>query len=901
MAENIEDIAKSIKRHRDLELSTDIQDNATAVGRSMTLYDKQELQFWLINKEPQRRQSYDFIGNIIPDSIWIDNKPLEGDGKTVHKNSPLGGILIMNHEGTHKHKTPKGDIEIEILNRATYKPSKTDGEFATEISIRLLGDGKSYSYQNIAKIIHLQEEINEAKEQLEKATGEEATLLVQRITDKEREKKSYLDKAQSFIRRQTELRYQPILDPLQEAIKRSKIFNGTLIINGGPGTGKTTSLIQRIRFLISPTIQEFKQLTQSQISLLSNEQESWIFYSPNELLALFLRNSMTKEELIADRERVKVWSNHKGDLVKSYRIVDTTTKRPFLFYNKSHGVSLFVSKAKEILKITAALESSYMNFQKEKLNKVSEIDVSPFKWKNLGQSIQKYITGRSNAKSIEELIRLFLNLTDNFKNETDDIAAEYKSLVEKIASSIQVTIQKDTERATALSVLLKQWKTDTNEVYGDEDEEADIEQEDFDEKVEQAFDFEKELFTKLKSLCRKQALKKFDKNTKFSKRDRELLTLIPEVTEEGENDFLGQTAFFKKFFERITKGVVANILREIPMIYKRHRREQLNSKATNWNLTVLEELVKKDKNSRIHPEEQALLLSFVNSIVLKLAKSFQKQYNDINHPYINGFKNHCKPVIGIDEATDFSIIDLIAINSFGHPELSSVTLSGDLMQRMTSDGLTSWQNFTEVIPNSEIKDLKVSYRQSPTLLSLAKAIYQKSTGKTANYESYIEKDETEPKPLMFVSKNEDDKLQWIADRILEIYKAYGESIPSIAIFLPDENQLENFANKLGGLDALADVGIPVMACRKGQVLGDKTAVRVFSIDVIKGLEFEAVFFHNIDDLQNKNLTNDLFLKYLYVGLSRATFYLGLTLSNELSKDISFIADSFDKNGKTWEL
>jgi len=901
MKEQIENIAEKIKRHRELELS--IGATNSAVGRSSTLYNKEELQFWLINKQATVVQfQTDINGNIIPETGFTPTTTLKGDGVPVPRDSKLGGLLISNHDGTHRYETPRGEIEIQIFNRAAYKPSDFDGEFATEILIRLAGDGKSYSYQNIAKILSLQEEIDDVKEQLEKATGEEAKLLVQRIADKEQEKKTYLDKAQSFIRKFAELRYQPILDPLQEAIKRSKIFDGALIINGGPGTGKTTSLIQRIKFLISPTIEEYKKLTASQKNILSNQQTSWIFYSPNELLALFLRNSMTREELTADTDRVKVWSSHKGDLVKSYRIVDTTTKRPFLFYNKSHGVSLFINTAKEISKIIEGLESSYMNFQKEKLNKVSEIDVGPFKWKNLGQSIQKYITGRSNAKSVEELIRLFLNLTDNFKKESDDIAAEYKLLVEKIASSIQVTIQKDTERATALSVLLKQWKTETNEADEDEDEEADIEQEDFDEKEEQAaFDFEKELFTKLKSLCRKQALKKFDKNTKFSKRDRELLTLIPEVVEPSENDFLGQTAFFKKFFERITKGVVANVLREIPMIYKRHRREQLNSKATNWNLTILEELVKKDKNSRIHPEEQALLLSFVNSVVLKLAKSFQLQYNDINHPYINGFKNHCKPVIGIDEATDFSIIDLIAINSFGHPEFSSVTLSGDLMQRMTSDGLTSWQDFTEVIPNSEIKDLKVSYRQSPTLLSLAKAIYQKSTGQTANYESYIEKDETEPKPLMFISKNEDDKLQWIADRILEIYKAYGESIPSIAIFLPDENQLESFANKLGGLDTLADVGIPVMACRKGQVLGDKTAVRVFSIDVIKGLEFEAVFFHNIDDLQNQNLGSDLFLKYLYVGLSRATFYLGLTTSDELPKEISFIADSFDNTGKTWTL
>jgi len=40
---------------------------------------------------------------------------------------------------------------------------------------------------------------------------------------------------------------------------------------------------------------------------------------------------------------------------------------------------------------------------------------------------------------------------------------------------------------------------------------------------------------------------------------------------------------------------------------------------------------------------------------------------------------------------------------------------------------------------------------------------------------------------------------------------------------------------------------------------------------------------------------------LYVGLSRATFYLGLTLSNELTADISFIAENFDNTGKTWEL
>lgn len=900
MTEKIEDIAKKIQRHRDLEILVGASNNA--VGRSMTLYHNDEQQFWLINKQATVVQfQRNITGTILPETAYSECTTYKGDGFPIPRDSKLGGLLIENHEGKHKYNTPMGEIEIEIFNRATYIPSQFDGEFATDILIRIAGDSKIYSFQNIAKILSLQVEIDEANERLETATTQEAKLLVERIAEKEQEKKIYLDKAQSFIRKYAQLRYQPILDPLQESIKRSKIFDGALIINGGPGTGKTTSLIQRIKFLISSSIEEYKPLSQTQKDILFNQKTSWIFYSPNELLALFLRNSMKLEELTADTERVKVWASHKNELVKTYRFV-SETKRPFLIFNKANGVNLFTNNSKSILSIIEGLDNSYMSFQKDKLNKVSEIDVAPFKWKILGKSIQSYIKGKSNVKNIEELIRLYINLTSNFKKETEAIAEEYATLIKLVASRIQITIQKDAERTDVLSSLLKQWKVETLENEDDEDEEAEIEQEDFDEKEElTSFDSERELFTKLKSLCRKQALKKFDKNTRFSKRDKELIQLIPEVSEQNEYDVLGQSAYFKKFFERITKGIVGNILREIPMVYKKYRREQLNSKSINWNLTMLDDLVKKDKNSRIHSDEQALLLTLVNNIVLKVYKTSQDEFKSITHSYIKGFKENCKPVIGIDEATDFSVIDLIAINSFGHPELSSVTLSGDLMQRMTSEGIKAWEDFTQIITNSEIKGLQVSYRQSPTLLSLAKSIYQKSTGQKANYETYIAKDNAEPKPLMIVSQEDDEKLQWMANRILEIYKAYGDSIPSIAIFLPEENQLETFAIKLGALDTLADVGILVKACRDGQVLGDKNTVRVFSIKVIKGLEFESVFFHNIDDLQNQNLTNDLFLKYLYVGLSRATFYLGLTLSKELSKDFSFISDSFDKSGKTWEL
>lgn len=128
----------------------------------------------------------------------------------------------------------------------------------------------------------------------------------------------------------------------------------------------------------------------------------------------------------------------------------------------------------------------------------------------------------------------------------------------------------------------------------------------------------------MKSLCRKQALKKFDKNTKFSKRDRELLKLIPEIEQQKEYEQIGQTAFFKKFFERITKGVLANVLREIPMTYKKHRREQLTTKNSDWDLQILDELVKKDKTAEFILTNR--LCFFILQIVF--VSVYQKVFKD---------------------------------------------------------------------------------------------------------------------------------------------------------------------------------------------------------------------------------------------------------------------------------
>ncbi len=159
------------------------------------------------------------------------------------------------------------------------------------------------------------------------------------------------------------------------------------------------------------------------------------------------------------------------------------------------------------------------------------------------------------------------------------------------------------------------------------------------------------------------------------------------------------------------------------------------------------------------------------------------------------------------------------------------------------------------------------------------------------------RDQKEPKPLAFFSEDEDEKIDWIASRIREIYIAHGRMIPSIAIFL--FNNHETFTKKLNNHNAILDDGLNVVYCRDGQVLGDKNSVRVFPIEYIKGLEFEAAFFHNIDEFQNQNIDDDLLIRYMYVGLSRATFYLGVTGVEGLPQGLAGSGSHF--NSDDWKI
>jgi len=99
---------------------------------------------------------------------------------------------------------------------------------------------------------------------------------------------------------------------------------------------------------------------------------------------------------------------------------------------------------------------------------------------------------------------------------------------------------------------------------------------------------------------------------------------------------------------------------------------------------------------------------------------------------------------------------------------------------------------------------------------------------------------------------------------------------SIAVLVNREDQLQTLADALN--EALEDQAIRAVACPKGQAIGRENDVRIFEVQHIKGLEFEAIFFVDIDELACQE--PELFERYISVGTIRTATFLGLTCSGK---------------------
>jgi len=355
----------------------------------------------------------------------------------------------------------------------------------------------------------------------------------------------------------------------------------------------------------------------------------------------------------------------------------------------------------------------------------------------------------------------------------------------------------------------------------------------------------------------------------------------------------------------IGTGVNQNVFDEVIPVFREFRKTELYRTYVRVRSHGMLDRVL-DKNRMIHPDEEAILLLFINHLMNEFRSVSFQLFSGIQqskkHSFQIGFEAAIKAVIAVDEVTDFSLIDIDCITSLKHPVINSVTFCGDLMQRMTISGIKDWSDLDSILSRRiaatgsycDVIPLVNSYRQSQSVLAVARALYKDQQGRPAPFSSQSELSSFEPKPKLYVSSDEQSRITWVAEYIRSITEDYSDGVlPTIAVIVKDDEAVLELKNQLEYEPAIQECGIPVEACDQGRTIGRRSSVRIFSVEYIKGLEFESVIFHDIDTLQSS--TNaDLLGKFLYVGISRAAYHLALTSSTELPRNLHSIKDLLEE-------
>jgi predicted nucleotidyltransferase len=832
---------------------------------------------WLIRGELGlgHKLVYDINGN--PIGTEYAEPPYLKKDLLISKNSPLGNAIAELSTGIGQVVTRVGDREIirQVLSRSNYQVQRQKVDAFQGRIFTIEDDGLAFE--------HSLRELIERLESITDKEKDEATIaLKHQLESLRKDFEEAQRKAYRFRRTTTSIRQQFLLDQTQNKIKRQKLFNGPLIIDGGPGTGKTTLLIHRIQYLLDSNVENDEnfqvKLTHEEKVHIRDQSTGWIFFSPTPLLKKYLEQAMSSEGLNASDDTVKTWEQHRNSLKTSLQLL-SPGPRGLLRYADSR--SLWQLSSDDFNKLITEFDSFHLEFLKKKLDKLEPVSKLNTAWKDEGVRIYASLSAQS-VKDLPSLIRAINNVIGQYdalrlKNEK-----EYDELITDLSSRVQ----------SRLSPEEKEWfknkiKTETR----DEDEEEGFESETY------IGQLDTDINRAIRRAIRNKAIQLLDPKHQLNSKDLEIIEKLPAFAIDRVGR-ISSSAVFQKYLGPIFKGPDEFILAPLVSVYKKYREENLVK--AEWlpedMLKTLQLVVAQSpKNKRAHDEE----IDFLIMTALKLARIFRsvapELFNKSEHTVIAAYKSTMKGVVAVDEAADFSLVQLYCMYLTSMPRLNSVTFCGDLMQQMNTKGVKSWTDILKVIPDIEESSLVKSYRQTPRLLDLAIALYKKRYGKDPNYYSSEEPSDN-PAPLLKISENFDEKIQWIAGRIAELYDIYESVIPNIAIFVKDSQSIQPIADALNQESTLADLGITVKPCLGEGEIGSADHVRVFNITFIKGMEFESVFFIDVDNYPDKEILD----KLIYVGVSRATYYLAITLNARFPEQLQPIKHLLVEN-ETWSV
>lgn len=792
--------------------------------------------------------------------------PITGVSNLASYRAPVGRLASLP-VGT-EFSLPNGDV-VEVIERAQLRPSHLAEGWDSRDTIIEADDLGPFTIESLRSLLY-------------KVAGEEVTEdLLEQLLAEESETANIIEGVRRSVITKMGLRDQPILDQYQDEIFRLPLDQRLLIL-GPPGTGKTTTLIRRLgQKLDSAYLEEGELRAVESISSATgvSHANSWVMFTPTELLKQYLKEAFAREGVPAPDMRIRTWTDYRRELGRSTFGVLRTATGGGTFVLKESAETLLPEASDTPIKwfedFDAWQKTTFINDLRQAAIGLSENASANIS--SVGRRLVE-ILERANSNSLAATFSALVgevsgiqSLVSGLKEVTD----------KKIHAALNLQLNRDKEFIDALAKFIDGLQQ-APDIDADDPDDLDADEEDATSprtgRAAAVTAYMQAVRAQARTQVRKRTLGKNTRNGKI------IEWLGDRGLGESDRAEVGASLLVQASARRFTNPV-KRFLDAIPRRYRAYRRTR--QEEGRW--------YRKDGFSPtdLHPLElDVVLLGILRGANELLSRA--TIVRDIDLPAWSSLKPvldlHKNQVV-VDEATDFSPIQLACMAALANPKIRSFFACGDFNQRLTTWGSRSVDEVKWVLPEIDIKEITVSYRQSRKLNDLARAIIVAAGGTDSGVTLPAHVDnEGVPPTLLENAAEQDEVVDWLAQRIREI-EQFLEQMPSIAIFVESEAEVQPLADALN--EALAAENAQVVACPKGQVMGQDNDVRVFDVQHIKGLEFEAVFFVGVDRLAT--IHPELFDKYLYVGTTRAATYLGWTCDSVMPKKIESLRSMFVAN------
>lgn len=786
-------------------------------------------------------------------------EPPTGTGvQLASQRAPIGRLAAL---------TPGDEIELErvgwleVLESAHLRPQRDRLGWDSAPTVFRTGDWSAITADSLRDLVQEFAETS-ARDLMAELEREDAAPVL-------------LAGVQREVIRHMALRDQPTLDRIQDEIFRLPL-RSRLALFGPPGTGKTTTLIRRVgQKLDILYLAEDEQRLAERLATESGREHrhNWLMFTPTPLLKQYVKEAFGREDVATSDRLMKTWPEWRNDVARhqlGLLRTEETSGGFVLCPGESHlaGRPDWRAWYEDFDHWQQATWRTQMQTAIDRLAEAGGAAAA------IGREAARALSGNQDLRSVA------LALAELGAPAIAEAAALETEAAATLRGWCNDQLNRDRAFATALADTLDRLIVESD---GSEDEEG--AEEDGEEARVTSPHRERDAMRAFSQLLRTLARARAAGRTlpRTSRSGRLLVWVADRLPQAEALTALGRTLQVQAALRQVA-APAHGVLRSTPRHYREFRRERQGQ--GRWYAT------KAPASHELDGDELDLLVALLlrRAQALLRSPSVRPQVDQPAWRALRPYLGLMRVQVLVDEATDFSPLQLAAMAGLVHPDSESFFACGDFNQRLTAHGTRDEGELTWAVPGITVQRVQVPYRQSRRLSELAHRILE-VTGQALGEER-----EGAPAPvhdgyppvLGEQLGDAQELADWLAARIREVEQRVSSGT-SIAVLVPSEAHVESVARALG--ERLAPINLEVQACLQGRTVGDGHAVRVFDVQHIKGLEFEAVFLVGLDTLLAQH--PDLFDKYLYVGATRAANCLGLACAGHLPESLEPLRQLFD--------